>query len=175
METTDKFYGMMPSINNHSFLDYPENEDCLTIFFTGCSHHCENCQNKELQQIGLVYVELEYIELVNLITKIAKRLRTNKIVLQGGDPLHPQNRNVARRLVDDLHVLYDFCIYTGYSYRDIKKYTNNCKYVITEKFNERNFMPPEKTDDYLQLASSNQKIYKYGKLISNKGRINFEK
>lgn len=175
METIDRFYGMYPSINNHSFLDYPENDDCFTVFFTGCLHNCENCQNKELQKTGLVYEEIEYKKFVDLIKKISKRLNTKNIVLQGGDPLHPQNRNFVKKLIFDLKEDYDFCIYTGYCFDEIKEYVRDCKYVITEKFDMSKFITPEKTDDYFQLASSNQKIYKNNKLISEKGKIYFEK
>lgn len=168
------FYGMLPSINNHSFIDYPENDDCLTIFFTGCSHNCHNCQNKELQKTGKIYEQLEITELIILIKKIAKRLNTKNIVLQGGDPLHSQNRICTKSIVQILKLDYNVCIYTGYKYSQIKEWVIGAKYVITEKFDETKFITPEKTDNYFQLASTNQEIYKNNELISEKGRINFE-
>lgn len=169
-----KFYGRPPSINNHSFLDYPENDDCLTIFFTGCSHNCKNCQNKELQDLGKVYEELELGEFIELVTKVAKRLHTKNIVLQGGDPLHPQNRKFTKAIATRLGKDYDICVYTGYKFAQIKEWVDNVKYVVTEKFDESQYITPEKTDNYFQLASTNQEIYKNNELVSKKGRVYFE-
>jgi len=174
MEVIDRFYGKKPSINNHSFLDYPSQCDCLTIFFSGCEHNCKNCQNKELQLVGKVYDEMEYDDFVASLKEVASRVRTNKIVLQGGDPLHRQNRSFTKRLIHDLHKEYDFCVYTGYEFKSIKKYVSESLYVKCGKFREDLFILSEKTDDYFQLASTNQEIYKNNKLISNRGRIYFD-
>ena len=174
MAITDKYYGLEPSINNHSFIDYPSEDDCLTIFFTGCEHNCKNCQNKELQKTGKVYVELEFDEFVERMTKIASRLRTKKIVLQGGDPLHPQNKEFTKMLLENYSYRFDFCVYTGYEYEKIKDFVKYAKFTKCGKFDEAKFITPEKTDEYFQLASSNQKIYKDGILVSKNGRIDFD-
>lgn len=173
-KSTAIFYGMEPSINNHSFLDYPENVDCLTIFFTGCAHNCAECQNLNLQKLGEVYKAVPYNIFVEGLKEAAARLRTNKITLQGGDPLHPQNRDFTKLLLSNLCNEFDFCVYTGYDYDTIKSYVVDAVYVKCGKFNKEKFTKPVKTDNYFQLASTNQKIYKNKKLISKDGRINFD-
>jgi len=170
------FYGKEPSINNVSFLDYPSKDgSCLTIFFTGCEHACPECHNLELQKTGKVYQTMKMEEFITSIITICKRLRTNKVVFQGGDPLHPQNRNFTYCALNELEVLgYNTCVYTGYEYSIIKDFVKAAIFVKCGKFNKALFINPEKTDDYIQFASSNQTLYKLKKLVSKNGRFNFE-
>ena len=171
----ENFYGKTPSINNHSFLDYPSQDDCLTIFFTGCTHNCKDCQNPELQRVGIVYDKLSFKEFVTTLKDVAFRLRTTKIVLQGGDPMHDQNRLFTKQLMDELHTEYDFCVYTGYDYDQVKNYTTNAKFVKAGLFKIDKFVTPEKTDTYMQFASTNQELYKNNQIVTENGRYYFER
>ena len=170
------FYGKLPTIQDTSFLDYPSKDGlCLTIMFTGCEHNCYECHNRDLQGLGDVYGSLSMEGLLNIIDEITKRLKTNKIVLQGGDPLHPQNREFTYKLLNRLHVHgYTTCVYTGYEYEEIKDFVKSAKYVKCGKFDKSRFIASEKTDAYFQLSSTNQKLYMQGRLVSTNGRYTFE-
>ena len=50
-------------------------------------------------------------ELYNLIKEICKKHDTDKIVLSGGDPLYPANREIVKNFLNKYGSLYDICIY----------------------------------------------------------------
>lgn len=173
------FYGFKPSIDNITFLDYPEpTGHAVTIYFTGCGMNCRNCQNPQLQRKGKVQDQLYYDEFVLLLKEVARRACTKKIVLMGGDPLDPQNREFTQYLLNDKGNEFSFCVYTGYSWLEAKGWTKGAKYVKAGNFREDLHQISEKTADHMQFASSNQELYKqflgdeYMK-ISNNGRVNF--
>lgn len=172
------FYGKRPSIADVSFLDFPSKEGfALTIFFSGCEHNCRNCQNPELQKIGKIYDEIEFEEFYSTLLQVANRLKTRKIVFQGGDPLFRQNnlvlKEVLRRLKEEN---YSTCIYTGYDYtEEVKESTKLADFVKCGKFREDLSIPSIKTEEFLQLASTNQAIYHHERLVTENGRYYFGK
>ena len=109
-----------------TFLDYPSPDDmAVIVFLSGCSHYCLGCQNPELQKL---HEEWTYEEEQNIILEIQNRClrnETNKIVLSGGDPLNPCNRNLTIHICELLgkntEYKYDICIYTGYNVEEVKK------------------------------------------------------
>lgn len=168
-------YCVMPTANSLSFIDYPNGEHCLTVMFTGCDNYCKGCQNKELQKHGKVIDEIDIGNMFIKITDLCERMNTKNIVFQGGDPLDEQNENSCYLLCLFLkREGYNICIYTGKKYNqvsgDLLKFID---YIKCGKYDETKKVNSEKTDKYLQLASTNQKIYKNGELVSEKGRIYF--
>lgn len=147
-----------------SFLDYPDSESqAVLVFMMGCIHNCPNCQNKEFQDPHYENgtKELTSDEIINHIKQTCKRNHTNKIVLVGGDPLYDANIKTTMVIVEKLRNEYDICIYTGY---DINTVIDNpslrgWKYIIAGPYIMSLAKTPEKTDEYMQLASSNQEIY----------------
>lgn len=172
------FYGYCPSIDNLTFLDYPEKGGhALTIFFSGCDWNCRGCQNKQLQDLGVVKDCIPYSEFVSILKETCLRLRTNNVVLMGGDPLHPQNREFTKKLIDELKDEYNFCVYTGYIIAYAVPWAFGAKYIKTNGYDERLSQKSEKTSEYFQLASSNQQVFKFTnnkyEEISKNGRIYF--
>ena len=102
-----------------TWLEYPDNSSISAIlYFRGCNRACEGCQNKDLQ---------EYEPLPDNITDIifdyCKRLKTNKLVLCGGDPLYSKNLPVTKKILNTFCNTLDICIYTGASIEEVKKLT----------------------------------------------------
>lgn len=160
-----------------SWIDYPSNDGiCLSLYFTGCQGLCQNCQNKELQDPNYG-TEFEISKLINTISHEAKRLRTNKITLLGGDPLFHTNINFVRELLCRTHKKFDYCLYTGYDVNFV--FTNDIRYfkfLKTGLYDETLSQQSLKTDSYFQLASKNQKIYDENfKQISTDGILYFKK
>ena len=143
-----------------SFIDYPSREDmCISIYMSGCDGICVACQNKELQdyRLGEKY---DFQKLINILPNFSKRYMTNKICLLGGDPLYAKNIDFTRYLLKTMCNKYDFCVYTGYDIDYvISSKIVGFKYVKCGRYVENLSQQSLKTDDYMQLASSNQIIY----------------
>ena len=156
-----------------TFIDYPTVDDWAVIFyFAGCCNNCSNCQNRELQNPdykgGMIIQDEE--GLYNLVKEICKKQDTTKIVLSGGDPLYPANREIVKNFHNKYGSLYDICIYTGYSIDDVKEFgIQNFKFIKCGRYDETHKQISEKTEDHIQLASTNQNFYnaKYEKLSQN--------
>lgn len=152
----------MVRINNitGSFLDYPSPDDmCVSIYMAGCEGICKNCQNKDLQDVNNG-VETELEELINNLPLFCKKYLTNKICLLGGDPLYKHNREFTKELLARTCSKYDYCVYTGYSISNVKEWgITGFKYIKCGRYTPELSRQSLKTNDYFQLASSNQEIY----------------
>ena len=161
-----------------TFIDYPSADDWAVIFyFAGCNNNCKNCHNKDLQnpnyQGGKLIKDEE--ELNNIIKEICRKQDTKKIVFSGGDPLYPNNREIIKNFLNKYGSLYDVCIYTGYSINDVKEFgIQNFKFIKCGRYDETCKQLSEKTEEHIQLASTNQNFYndKYEQLSKN-GILNF--
>lgn len=158
--------------------DYPT-DDLHSIYLScvGCDNNCINCQNKELQDYNYSKnVKIFTINtLYNELLEYTKRCKTKQIVLGGGDFLYFKNIEFTKEFVGTYKDEFDFCIYTGYSIEEVKqKGIYGFKYIKTGQYKEELKQESKKTDDYLQLASSNQEIYDSNfKLLSSNGRMYF--
>lgn len=154
---------------SESFLDYPDNSSLSVIFYMpGCDNNCKGCQNLDLQQFE-GYLEVPI--LVDLLYSYCKRSKTNKLCLQGGDPLYKENLYVTKYILLKLGKLLDICIYTGKDLSQVKKLNiEGFKFIKCGKFEPSKFIGSTKTDTYLQFATSNQKLYdKDFNLVSKDG------
>lgn len=165
-----------------TWLDYPDNESlAILINFIGCSHFCEKCQNSKLE-------ETEKLKEFNLTTfgryllKMNKELNTNKVVFSGGDPLYEKNIEFIKSFLDLLNYTsekFDICIYTGYNIDQVKEFNlpKTFKYLKCGKYIHEQNQPSYKSDDRMQFASTNQKLYdsNYNLISNNIGRYTFKK
>lgn len=140
---------------SESFLDYPDNSSLSVIFYMpGCDRNCKECQNIDLQN-PVCYENEELI--AQEILKYCKNSRTNKLCLQGGDPLYKTNINLTRFLLQRLYKDLDICIYTGAEIKEIKNLNlQGFKYMKCGPFRLDLYTGSKKTDDYIQFASKNQ-------------------
>lgn len=165
----------MNDILQTTWLDYPDNYSLAVIFYTyGCIHKCKNCHNLALQTPVLAYSK----ELIEEILIYCKRNNTNKLVLSGGDCLlKGANLSLTNAIIDKYRDVLDICIYTGYDIDYVKANVHKgFKFVKCGKYDENMKIESDKTDDYLQLASTNQKLYDGNyQLLSSNGRYYFNK
>ena len=159
-----------------TFLDYPSPDDiAVVVIMSGCSHGCIGCQNPLLQKIHEKLDEGRVKEIVEEIKRRCERNETNKIVLSGGDCLHECNRNLTASICSILGPTHDICIYTGYSYEEVKgMQIKGYKYVKCGKFDKDNTQVSEKTDNYIQFVNKTQNLFdEAGNQLSVDGRFYF--
>lgn len=158
---------------SESFLDYPDNESlAVVLYMSGCNRNCSGCQNASLKE------EVKYKDLDSLITELknkCKNSRTNKLCLQGGDPLFTGNLKVTKKILDELADELDICIYTGANIDEVRSSgIKGFKYIKCGKFDKSCFVGSKKTDTYIQFATKNQQLFDEDlKLISKDGIYNF--
>lgn len=173
----------MVEVSQHipmSFQDFPEPDaHAIVISFYGCSHNCPGCHNPQLHssymQAGVVSLPIRW--LVDVIRGQCIRHKTTNVVLQGGDPLHPDNRNATLSILtlcEDLR----FCIYTGYDYLDAVTMLQGSQFAYLKcgKYDSGQYQSPGKWDDRFVLASKNQAIFDgNGRLLTKDGILYFDK
>jgi len=163
--------------SNISFLDYPDNDSwAVVVYIMGCNHNCPGCHNPQFQDISNTNKDIKEVSLQSFneyLTELMEKYRTDKLVLSGGDPLHPDNVNFVRKFLNFTN--YNVCIYTGYSYDYVQTLNlSNFKFLKCEPYLLDMAQVSVKTDEYLQLASENQKLYNNNfKLLSKDGRYYF--
>lgn len=161
-----------------SFLDYPDNfSSCISVYMTGCWGLCDQCHNKQL--INQHYensIETSLEQLISELKKYSKRCLTNKITLLGGDPLYITNIDFTREFLKQTKDFFDVCVYTGQDIDFvIKNNITGFEFIKCGLYREDKKIESDKTDDYFQLGSTNQKIYnKEFKLISKDGKLIFQ-
>ena len=92
-----------------------------SVFFTGCTHNCYNCFNKEYQDFsyGKEFTQKE----IDLIIKYIKEDEVSGLTLLGGEPLQQNVDEMCnflsqvRKASDDVNK--KIWIYSGYTYKEI--------------------------------------------------------
>ena len=165
-----------------TFLDYPSPDDSAVILFLpGCSHNCLGCQNPKLQELHEEWTYEEEQEILQNLQRLCFRCDTNKIVLSGGDPLSPCNRNLTIHICELLGknpvYKYDICIYTGYDIEEVKEMgLSGFEFIKCGKFDAHSMRESKKTDDYIQFVNTTQNLFdKDFNQISVDGRYYFSK
>lgn len=162
-----------------TFLDYPSNEDIsISIYFMGCSHKCKGCSNPQFANEDYSEGTKEFTveELLNELKKVSIKHKTNKISIMGGDPLFNNNLSFIKEFLN-LNKSFDICIYTGYDVSYVQKNkVNGFKYIKCGVYNKSKKVISKKTDEFMQFASTNQKLYDENfNLLSLKGKYYFNK
>lgn len=128
----------------------------VTLFVTGCSHHCPGCHNPECQNEneGKLFTVATLNKLLNLLD----REYIDGLTLSGGDPLYINNRETIKLICQAVKAKLPnktIWLYTGYKYQDIKDLNilNYIDVLVDGKFeiNKRDITLPFR-------GSSNQRI-----------------
>lgn len=158
---------------SESFLDYPNADDIsIVLYLPGCSRDCEGCQNSDLR----FFDSFENIDiLIDILKQKCFKAHTNKICLQGGDPLYKNNLIITKYILTKLSQNYDICIYTGANIDEVKKTDlKGFKFIKCGIFDKTKYIGSKKTNTYIQFATSNQELYDENlKLLSAKGVFYF--
>ena len=104
----------------------------VTLFVSGCEHHCEECHNPETWNYnsGVVFDKNALRELRCELSKDY----ISGITLSGGDPLAPPNRSEILGIVKWVRANFPnktIWLYTGYDFEALIFYGN---YIISQIF-----------------------------------------
>ena len=93
----------------------------VTLFISGCSHHCKDCQNPETwsTESGIPFDQAAKDEIFEQLDKDY----ISGITFSGGDPLNESNRVEVFGLIHQIRLKYgkskSVWIYTGYIWDEI--------------------------------------------------------
>ena len=87
----------------------------VSLFVSGCTHHCKNCFNKETWdfRFGNPFTEAE----IEKILEYLKPSYVSGLSLLGGEPFEPENQQVLVHLLKKIRETYpqkDIWCYSGY-------------------------------------------------------------
>lgn len=93
----------------------------VTLFVSGCNHHCKGCQNPQTWDYnsGILFDEDAKEEIFEELSKDY----ISGLTLSGGDPLAPQNREEILKLCKEVKEKFptkNIWCYTGYLYDQVK-------------------------------------------------------
>ncbi len=108
---------------NISGISYPDVNNGLgcrvTLWVSGCSHHCKGCQNKETwdKKSGRVFSKEDKDKLFEILSKPYIK----GLTLSGGDPLDSFDEvlQVVKEIRDTFGSTKDIWLYTGYTLEQI--------------------------------------------------------
>ena len=137
----------------------------VSIFFQGCTFHCENCFNKETWDFDGGYEFTD--EVINHIIDLCSPSHITGLSLLGGEPLHPKNIEGSIKLSKKFKEVYPsktiWC-WTGFTYENIKN-KEIFKYIdvlVDGRFQQ------DKYDSNLKYrGSSNQRVIDIKKALKN--------
>lgn len=108
---------------NISGISYPDVNNGLgcrvTLWVSGCSHHCKGCQNKETwdKKSGRVFSKEDKDKLFEILSKPYIK----GLTLSGGDPLDTFDEvlQLVKEIRDTFDSTKDIWLYTGYTLEQI--------------------------------------------------------
>ena len=108
------------NINGISYPDVNNGLGCrVTLWVSGCSHHCKGCQNKETwdKKSGRVFSKEDKDKLFEILSKPYIK----GLTLSGGDPLDSFDEvlQVVKEIRDTFGSTKDIWLYTGYTLEQI--------------------------------------------------------
>jgi len=93
----------------------------VSIFFQGCSFHCNGCFNPETWNfdIGKEFTD----EVITHILELCKPNYISGLSILGGEPLHPKNISGCLKLVKSFKKTFPdktIWLWTGFNFEDVK-------------------------------------------------------
>lgn len=132
----------------------------VSIFFSGCTHRCKGCFNKEAQDFG--YGEEYTQEIEDLILEYMKDPNIVGLNILGGEPMQqtrPKIHNLVKRVKEETGK--SIWLWSGYTYEEIlcldadwaKGILSYCDVLVDGKF-----MESKKDLSLKYRGSSNQRV-----------------
>ena len=143
----------------------------VSLFVSGCRHHCKGCFNKETWDFdyGMPYTKETEDEIIRLLAPSY----IQGLTLLGGEPFEPENQKELAGLLKRVRETYpdkDIWCYTGYLYDvDLSKggkvYTEVTEEMLSyiDVLVDGEFIEEEKDVTLVFRGSRNQRIIELGK------------
>ena len=143
----------------------------VSLFVSGCRHHCKGCFNKETWDFG--YGKPYTKETEDEIIRLLAPSYIQGLTLLGGEPFEPENQEELAGLLKRVRETYpdkDIWCYTGYLYDvDLSKggkvYTEVTEGMLSyiDVLVDGEFIEEEKDVTLVFRGSRNQRIIELGK------------
>jgi anaerobic ribonucleoside-triphosphate reductase activating protein len=164
-----------------TWLDYPDDESyAILIYVMGCEHNCDGCHNPQFRD-HLYEEDSKTVtpeQLLEIVKRYSEIYQSNKIIFSGGDPISKRNfKEVQESLILLKNAGFDNVVYTGYDIDHvIKTELTAFDYIKCGTYEKDLAQIPEKTNEYMSLASINQEIYDARfQLLTKDGKLYFNK
>lgn len=149
----------------------------VVLWVSGCSHHCEDCQNPITwnPEEGLIFDEFAKQEIFDELEKDYVR----GITFSGGDPLHPANREEVARLMLEIVAKYpykDIWLYTGYTFEEILQDEHLTFIVIScvDVLVEGRFEKDKMDVNHHWAGSTNQRVININETVNRNEVVLYE-
>lgn len=132
----------------------------VTVFLSGCSHHCKDCQNPQTwnKYSGIEFDDKAKEEIFNELSKDYIK----GITFSGGDPLYDSNSYEVFLLCQEIKEKFptkDIWLYTGYTFEEIKKVREKFKVItMIDVLVDGKFDYKLKNVNLHWVGSSNQRV-----------------
>lgn len=131
----------------------------VSLFVSGCRHHCKNCFNSEAWDFSYGKPFTEYTE-KEILTELSKDYIMG-LSLLGGEPFEPENREALIGLLKKTKELFPekkiWC-YTGFLYEQLTDKTAAEMLSYIDVLVDGKFVEEKKSPDLIFRGSSNQRI-----------------
>lgn len=147
----------------------------VVLFVSGCSHHCEGCQNKETWEpdSGIKFDDAALEEIMGELEKDY----VAGLTLSGGDPLYCQNRPEVIRIIEAVRKRFpekSIWMYTGFDIEEIFESNSLCNVAtMVDVLVTGRFVAELVDANTPYVGSTNQEIYEVTKMLD--GSYLFEK
>lgn len=101
-------------IENQSIVDGPGFR--YTIFFQGCSHHCQDCQNKASWDFD----GGKEISIADILSGVDKAYYIDGITLSGGEPFEQPSEELLSLVKELKNRNQDIIAFTGYTFEQLQ-------------------------------------------------------
>lgn len=131
----------------------------VSLFVSGCRHHCKNCFNREAWDFdfGKPFTKLTEEEILAELDKDYIK----GLSLLGGEPFEPENRAALTQLLKRVREKYPqktvWC-YTGFEFEGLTDPTAKAMLYLIDVLVDGKFVEELKSPDLIFRGSSNQRI-----------------
>ena len=131
----------------------------VSLFVSGCRHHCKNCFNREAWDFdfGRPFTEQTEEEILAELDKDYIK----GLSLLGGEPFEPENRSALTQLLKRVREKYPektvWC-YTGFEFERLTDPTAKAMLSLIDVLVDGKFVEELKSPDLIFRGSSNQRI-----------------
>lgn len=144
----------------------------VSLFVSGCPHHCTGCFNPETWDYGYGKPFAKETE-KEILDAIAKNDIIRNFNILGGEPLAPANCAFVLSIVKKVRKYYPniiIRIWTGYLFEELpEKLIENLKKLKVNMIIDGPFIESQKSYEIAMRGSKNQRIYELinGEYIDN--------
>lgn len=129
----------------------------VVLWVSGCSHHCEGCQNPETwnPEDGLEFDDEARFEIFHELSKDY----VSGITFSGGDPLHHDNIREVVQLMHYIKTAFPdktIWVYTGYTWEAVKKVEVLTRYI--DVLVDGKFVQELQDNNAHWVGSTNQRV-----------------